>query len=236
MLQPRSYPTLIGKALVLEAEPFETLVDDDQPWVEGLFLVFTLGLAVGLARLLGGLLLTASLPPANALLEALLNSWQDVVARVSVTADTAALEATLRQVWAAFTLASGYDTGWPRLLTLIATPAGLVLQWLLAGLIVHLVARALGGVGTINQTLGATALSAAPNVLLLLTAIPFVSVSALLLNAWSLLLLYRAVEVTHDLPWSRAVQAALAPLALLLLLGLVVLIVAGLGLAIGGTI
>lgn len=38
MLQPKTYPELVGKALALEAEPFLTLAEDDNPWVEGLFL------------------------------------------------------------------------------------------------------------------------------------------------------------------------------------------------------
>ncbi len=46
MLQPKTYPELVGKALVLEAEPFLTLAEDDNPWVEGLFLVTCVGVLV----------------------------------------------------------------------------------------------------------------------------------------------------------------------------------------------
>ena len=73
MLQPRSYPELLGKALFLEAEPFVTMIDDDNPWVEGLFLIVTVGVLVGAAQFIGGVLLTFSLPPVAAL-EATINA------------------------------------------------------------------------------------------------------------------------------------------------------------------
>ena len=49
MLRPKAYPEMMGKALVFESEPFITMVEDDNPWVEGLFMVIVVGVAVGLA-------------------------------------------------------------------------------------------------------------------------------------------------------------------------------------------
>jgi len=221
MLQPKTYPEMIGKALVLEAEPFVTMVEDDNPWVEGLFLTVCLGFGIGLAHLIGGLLLTASLPPADAVQAALLQGWRQFNPSLGTGIDPLTLEARLRQIWALLTAFSGYSGGWFRLFTLVTTPCGLVIQWLLSGLIVFGAARALGGRGSLNQTLGATALMVAPHVLSFLTAIPFVSVSNLLLLAWSLLITYRAAEVTHELPWERAIWVALAPFVLLVLLAIV---------------
>jgi hypothetical protein len=218
MLRPRTYPELLGKALVLEAQPFEIMVDDDEPWLEGLVMIMTLGVLVGLARLVGGLLLTASLPPAPAVYQALVNGWQQFNARWALVADANEAEAMLRQVWTLLTVVVGYGGGWSRLLTLVVTPLGFLIQWAVVSLIVYAMARALGGNGTFNQTLGATALIVAPNALLLLTAIPFVTVSALLLNTWGTLILYRAVEVAHDLPWQRASLVAIAPVAITALL------------------
>jgi hypothetical protein len=51
-----------------------------------------------------------------------------------------------------------------------------------------------------------------------LTLVPFVSVSGLLLGVWALLIAYRAVEVTHDLSWQRSALATLAAPALLAVL------------------
>lgn len=227
MLRPHTYPELLGKALFLESEPFATLVDDDQPWVEGLFLVTTVGVLVGVAQWIGGLLLTASLPAADVVWQTILNGWQQFNATLQLSDNPAAAEANLRQVWWLFTFSSGYGSGWARLLTLLITPLGLVAIWLVAASVVYLVAYALGGTGDFNQTLGATALMVAPQLLALLEIIPFVAVSQLLLLTWSVLILYRAVEVAHNnLPWQRAVVVAVAPVVVMaLLLGITGLVV-----------
>jgi hypothetical protein len=236
MLRPRTYPELLGKALMLEAQPFEIMVDDDEPWLEGLVMIITLGVLVGVARLVGGLLLTASLPPAPAVYQALVNGWQQFNARWSLVADANAVEEMLRQAWTLFTIIVGYGGAWSRLLTLLVTPLGFLMQWAVVSLIVYAMARALGGNGTFNQTLGATALIVAPNALLLLTAIPFVTVSALLLNTWGMLILYRAVEVAHDLPWQRASLVAIAPVAITALLLFALVGLAAVRFTIGGAV
>jgi hypothetical protein len=234
MLQPRTYPELLGKALVLEAQPFEALTDDDEPWAEGFFLVLLVGLVVGLAQLIGGMLRNASLPPANVVLETIINGWQQFHARLALPNDVAAIEASIRQGWSVWTQSNGYDSGWAQLLVLITTPLGLVAGWLVVALVVFAAARTLGGTGTLSQTLGATALMVAPQGLLLLQVLPFVSISWLLLLVWSLLILYRAAEVAHDLPWVRAVWVALAPAVLLLGLALVGLLLFGLVIGLRG--
>jgi hypothetical protein len=235
MLQPKSYPELMGKALVLEADPFVTLVDDDNPWVEGLFLVFCVGVALGIAHLLGGLLLTASLPPAEALRETMLQGWHDLAALLApASAGSAQLDASFRQVWNWGATFAGLQGGWARLLIATLPLVGLLLEWLVYGLASHLAARALGGTGKLNQTLGATALIAAPHLLGLLTVAPFVSVSPLLLTAWTLLITYRAVQVSHDLPWPRAVVAALAAPVVVLLLSFGFALLIGVAAAWGG--
>lgn len=236
MLQPKTYPELIGKALVLEAEPFVTLVEDDNPWVEGLFLTASLGFVIGVAHLIGSLLMTASLPSVAAVQAALLQAWRQFSPNWGAGVDLTAVEGRIRQVSSTVMALNGYGGGWFHLFTLVTTPFALVLQWLMVGLIVFGMARALGGRGTLNQTLGATALMVAPHALSLLTVIPFVSVGNLLLTTWSLLIVYRAAEVTHELPWQRAIWVALAPLGFMLLLAIVAsfLIGAGIGIFLGG--
>ncbi len=212
MLQPKIYPELAGRALVLDADPFIVMVEDDSPWAEGLFFIVCIGVAVGVAQIIGSLLLTATLPPPNAMLEALLQGWRQL--GITPTGDPAQFEESIRQTWGLATVSMGYGSGWARLFALVTTPFSLIVQWLVYGLIGHAVARGFGGTGSVNQTLGATALMAAPRVLLLLTAVPFVSVSGLLLTTWALLIVYRALEVAHDLSWPRAAVAAAAPLVL----------------------
>lgn len=219
MLQPKSYPELVGKALVLEAEPFLTMAEDDNPWVEGLFLVTCVGVLLGGAHLIGGLLWTASLPPADAVREALLPSVQQLFARIGLSSDPFQVEATFRQFWQWGAGFFGYQGGFARFFFALLEPVWLVLQWFFLSLVTFGAARLLGGTGTLVQTLGTSALAAAPYVLGFLTIIPFVSVNGLLLAVWSLLITYRAVEIVHDLSWQRATLAVLiAPLFLVALL------------------
>jgi hypothetical protein len=127
----------------------------------------------------------------------------------------------------------GYQGGLARIFFALLEPLWILVQWLVLAVIAHGAARLLGGSGTLVQTLGTTALSVAPSLLGLLTTIPFVSVSALLLGVWSLLIVYRAIEITHDLEWQRAALAALAAPVAVLLLGFVGTTITTLVLAMG---
>lgn len=230
MLQPRTYPALVSKALVLDAEPFIILTDDDDPWVEGLFLTICVGFLVGIARTIGQWGATAALPPTEAMLAAFLQGWRQFSTSAPDSYNPAFLEAILREAWSISVFWNGYSGGWLRLLTVVTTPTWLLAQWLLAAVIVYLVARFLGGVGSLNQTLGVTALMVAPQGLRCLEIVPFAAVSQLLLSVWALLIIYRAVEVAHDLPWQRAAIVALAPWLCLLAFALLGSILLGVGL------
>ena len=235
MLQPRTYPELVGKALVLEADPFLTMIEDNNPWVEGLFLVTSVGLLVGAAHLSGGLLTTAILPESAAMREAFMQAAGQLLSRVAPASDLSALEDAMRSGWNWLASYAGYQGGLARLFFALWPPLAFILQWLLVGIVGHVAARILGGEGTLVQTLGATALAVAPQILGVLTIIPFVSVSGLLLSVWGLLIAYRAVAISHELPWQRAALAVLV--VPLLLLGLALAGVALVGVvAWGGTL
>lgn len=218
MIQPQNYPRLIGQALVLEPEPFVEMVDDDNPWVEGLFLCACIGVLTAVAQVLGGLLLTGSLPPAEVVLNTLLQALRQLVANAETLLE---VERTLGEIWSLLSMSSGYGSGWLRLLTLVVTPFGLIAQWLLFGITGHLIARAVGGQGSLGQTLGAMALSNGPRLLYILTIIPFVSIGGILIHVWGILIAYRGMEVAHELPPTRAALAVVGPW-LLVLVSLVV--------------
>ncbi len=219
MLQPQNYPRFIGKALLLEPDPFVEMVDDDNPWIEGLFLCACIGVLVAVAQLVGSLLLTASLPPSEALL---------TLRQGTFNGETLLeIERTLRSVWPLLLAYSGYDSVLFRLLTLATTPLGLIGQWLLFGLSSHLLARAAGGQGSLGQTLGAVALSNAPRLLYLLTFIPFVSVASVLIHVWGVLIAYRGLEVAHELPSGRAALVSVGSWLLLLLVSSIAAIAFG---------
>lgn len=230
MLQPKTYPEMVGKALVLDADPFLTMVEDDNPWVEGLFLVTCVGVLVAVADVVGGLLLTASMPPLTALRE----TMQRGIEAFLPWAGLGALDAPLAAMWSWGVGVSGLGGGWARLFFALWVPVFLVVQWLFLGASTHVAARALGGNGTLVQTLGTTALAVGPQILGVLKIVPFVSVSGLLLTVWALLIAYRAVAITHDLPWRRAALATLAVPALLLVLALGMAALLGAWMTVGG--
>lgn len=235
MLQPKTYPELVGKALVLEAEPFLTMSEDDNPWIEGLFLVTCVGILLGGAHLIGGLLWTASLPPSAAVREALLPSVQQVAAQMGMS-DAVQIESAFRQFWGWGAGFFGYQGGFARFFYALLEPIWLVLQWLFLAVATHGAARLLGGKGSLVQTLGTTALAAAPYALGLLTIFPFVAVNSLLLGFWSMLITYRAIEITHDLSWQRSMLAVLAIPVILFFILLLVGAILGIILSIGGAL
>ncbi|MCB0045533.1 MAG: YIP1 family protein [Caldilineaceae bacterium] len=230
MLQPRTYPELLGKALMLDADPHVVLQDDDQPWVEGLVITVLVGALAGLAQLIGGWLLNLTMPPAALTLSALLDS----IGATLGPAVQAESEPAVRLLWGWVGLITGYGGGWGRLLIVAGMPLLLVVQWAFFGFIGYGVASYLGGKGSLSQTLGAVGLMVAPQVLLFFRIIPFVSVSGLLLAVWSLLIAYRAIEVVHELPWRKAVISTLTLPVILGLAGLAAYLVNAAILYVGG--
>jgi hypothetical protein len=221
MLQPENYPRMLGQALVFEPDPFVEMADDNNPWVEGLFFTAVIGFVVAIAQIIGGILLTAVLPNPTALLEAFVQMLRQMQTAGLPAPQMQALEVSVRQWWPLLTAFYSYGTGWARLLLLLIVPILLIGQWLLYGVISHVTARALGGSGSLSQTLGVTALAAAPRVLMLVTVFPFATVSALLLQVWGVLIAYRGLEIAHDLDVRRAAIAALVPVLLFALLALI---------------
>jgi hypothetical protein len=99
---------------------------------------------------------------------------------------------------------------------IVLAPLSLILSWLIFGLFAHLFARLLRGSANLGQTLGATSLAAAPQLLALLTALPFVVVAGI--ATWTFLCRYMAIRVTHELSWARAVWSVTLPIIALLIL------------------
>ena len=231
MLQPQNYPQFIGKALLLEPDPFVEMVDDDNPWIEGLFLCACIGVLVAIAQLIGSLLLSASLPPSDALLNTVLQTLRQGTSSGETLFE---IERTLRDGWPLLLAFSGYDSVGFRLLSLATTPLGLIGHWLLFGFVSHLLARAAGGQGTLAQTLGALALSNASRLLYLFTVIPFVSVAAVLIHVWGILIAFRGLEVAHELPPRPAALVAVGAYLLLLLVSAAVAVAYGALLLIAG--
>lgn len=221
MLQPQNYPKMIGQALVFEPDPAVVMVDDDNPWIEGLSFAVAIGFVVAIAQVIGGFLLTASLPNPAATLETILQAVEQSRPSGITPTEWLAFENSVRQWWPWFSMLYSYGNGWSRLLMLVTTPLAFIVQWSFYGFLCHLMAKALGGTGAIGQTMGVTALGLAPQILLIASGVPFVSVGGALLHVWGVLIAYRGIEVAHGFGTRKAATTALVPVFVFLLLALV---------------
>lgn len=231
MLQPRSYPAFVAKALVLENEPFEAMVDDDNPWIEGFALVAVVGLLAGTAAAIGSFLTALTLPAPESLYVTLLQGGRQVA---SVSAlSPAEVERIIAEIWAAVTLVTGYAGGWSHLLPILSVPTLAILWWLFFAALAFGVGRSLGSRASINATFGAAALIVAPLILLVFNIVPFAGPNPALLCIWSLLIGYRAIQVSQELAWRKAAIATVIVYAIGFLVVLALIVAFGIGYAVG---
>ena len=215
---------LVLRALFLDSDAYAELRDDHNPFLEGLFLLTIIGALTALLALIGQLLAWASTPSLAAI------------------KDTVFRDLQLMPWWAQMSPLPGfaeqfrqwYDRGWQVLPALFGAPnpggaaanillwpLGILLSWLVYGLLAHLFARILGGGGRLNQTLGVSALAFTPLLLRGLDFIPFLVIGSVM-NTWQLICRYKALRVTHRLTWGRAFWATLLPFVVYLLFWLIV--------------
>lgn len=211
---------LVLRALFLDADAYEDLRDDDNPFVEGLFLVALLGVGTALLNLIGQALHWASVPRVADIEAVVLRGLQQQSWWPSIANNPAALQS--------FT--ENWDLGWRNVPPLFGAPdlAGAalniviwpftgVLSWLIFGALAYGFGRLLGGRGTLNQMLGTTALALTPWLFNGLQVIPFVVIGGAI-STWQLLLRYKAVRTAHGLSWGRSLAATLLPYLVYLLL------------------
>jgi hypothetical protein len=221
----RHFASLLGRALMLEPDPYHELKEHRNPFVEGLFLVVTVGLVVAIASIIGTCLAWASTPNLASIKQIV---YQNLVAAPWYLQLDQDMGTEFVQQFKRF-----YDLGWQyipaisgapnpvnSLVNILLMPLGLIIYWLIYGVVAHLMARLLGGRGTMAQTFGCTALAVAPQLLNLATIVPFVVVGGVV-GTWTLLCQYRGLKEAHALPWGRAFLATVLPL---LILALVVIV------------
>lgn len=224
---------LVLRALGLDGEAYDRLRDDDNPFVEGLFLIVLIGVVTALLNLIGQALAWAGTPSMSAVKELI---WQTfpTMSWWSQMAGNAEFMAQFKQ-W--------YDLGWqvfPRLfgapdptaaaLNILFWPLGMLVGWLIYGTLAHIFARLLGGVGSYGQTLGTLALAYAPLLVNGLGFIPYFAAGAAL-NTWQLICRYKAIRSAGQLSWGRAFWATVLPFAVYLIFWAAVGIVVALGIA-----
>jgi hypothetical protein len=206
------------QALLLREEAYERMRATASPVVKGLVFILVLGVAVALLGFFGDVLEWATTPDPLAIKDAIREYlpkmyWWEM-------AEGASPEfAQEFDFW--------YDRGWdiglamaPNLAKgvagIILTPLGLVVRWLLYGLLAYVFARWLGGTADLSETLGVLALAAAPQALRAVTLLPYVGVDNLV-AIWGVLCAYLGLKTAHKLPWHRAAWATLLPFLLALL-------------------
>lgn len=220
---------LLWDALFLQRDAYAHMRDDDNPFVEGLFILVLLGVLLAVAGIIGTTLEWASSPNLNAVREVVLKNLQ-TMEWYRFLQQSPGGESSFLQIWNGIwnAFASAAPSPLRALTGIITKPLALIVWWLVFGLLSYVLARVFGGKGTLNQTLGATALAASPQLVTLLTVLPFVAIAGL--GTWTLLCSYMALRTVHDLSWPRAVLAALLPPVIV---GLVVGLIIGAVLAVG---
>ncbi len=102
------------------------------------------------------------------------------------------------------------------LLNLVIVPIRQVALWLIYGVVAHMVARIVGGRGSLAQTLGCTALASGVSLLGVIQIVPFAQVSGVFLL--TMIANYLAIREAHELTPRQAFWATIfGPLLLLLL-------------------
>jgi hypothetical protein len=230
-----NFADLVAGGLFLRPRAYEDMRQVRNPFLQGLLIVAVIGLIVALAALVGTLLEWAASPDMAAV--------QDTVYAGLTRMPWYRQQLGLMPGFAA-EFKRWYDLGWTfarsvfapnpgsAAANIILAPLGLVVGWLVYGLLAHLFARLLRGEAQLGQTLGCTALAVAPYLLKVAEVLPFLAVGGVV-GTWTLISRYLALKQAHRLTWGRAFWATVLPL---LVLGLLGVILAGLGVAVFGTL
>ena len=202
-------------ALLFKEDAYEEMRAAASPVVKGLILIIVVGIIIALFGLVGTALEIASTPDPGeirVIVErnlAQMPFWDEIERE-----DPGALR-RFQQI---------FDTVWQIVETMtpsiggaalgiIGVPLALVIRWLIYGLLAYVFARWLGGTGSLSETLGVLALAVAPQVLNVLTLLPFVQMGNVV-SVWGVLCAYFGLKVAHKLSWGRTVWATLLPFLL----------------------
>jgi hypothetical protein len=224
----RDYLRLGVRGLLLEPGVYRQQRDAPDTLRQGLMLVLLVGVLVGVATTLGHVGEWLVSPPQAMVQRTVYEGLTEMPWYQNVSFIVPDFEETFKQqfdiVFGIMTLLD--DRGGSLTMALVngvATPLLYLVTWLVYGLVAHVGARGLGGKGTLQQTLGCTALAAGANLLALVQVVPFAQAGGVLIVA--LLANYLALREAHTLtPWRAFWAAMLGPLLLVVLVVLVVLV------------
>ncbi len=223
-------------ALTLRDEVYREMRDAPDAVEQGVMLIVTVGVIAALAGVVGTALQSVTVPDVAAIQQTVADGildmpWAEDLSPRELDEAHEGIRASMAQ---SQIIASMFAPNPVLALTGIVTkPVGMVVWWLIYGVLAFACARLLGGRGTLGQTYGTTALAASPQLVGVFHVMPYVSTAGL--GMWALICSYLALKHTHELSPGRTFWATLLPLLVpLLLIFLAVLGVFILGLVIGG--
>ena len=219
---------LVLRALFLDSDAYDALRDDDNPFIEGAFLIVLIGAVTALLSFIGQLLMWASSPNLDEIKRVVLQGLQQMTWWPLVAANPESIAQFQRiwdGIWSAAPVLFGAPNPTTALLNVVAWPVQGLLSWFIYGTLAHLFGRLLHGQGTYRETLGTMALSATPLLLRGLGFIPFLVLGSVL-STWQLLCRYRAVRSAQRLGVARAVWATILPFAVYLVLWILLVLFA----------
>jgi hypothetical protein len=215
------YLQLGWDALLLRRDAYERMRGAANPVVKGLILIVAVGVVIALLGFVGDVLEWATVPDLMQMKDVVLRNLQDMPWWDMASRDPQ-FQQTFTQVydfgWGIAEMVARPNVGWAAV-SIILTPLGLLVRWLLYGLLAYLFARLLGGSGDFSETLGVLALAVAPQALNVLGLFPYVDLGGVV-AIWGLLCAYIGLKTAHDLPWQRAAWATLLPFILVLVIAL----------------
>lgn len=226
---------LFNGALTLNQDLMRGLRESPDAVTRGFLLVLFVGLLVGAANGVSGLIQGATPERTVAVLRAEFDRQVDRLVLTSNDATTQELTRIVNENEEPFfqlieDLLS-LPTPLPRpagmafrlLASIVSTPLSYLAGMLLAVVVAHIAARQLGGQGTIQQMVGLGALSVAPHALDALAFIPGLGPTlGFVAWVWGLVVLIVATSVAHRLDSLRSAMAVLLYPLLLALLGILV--------------
>jgi hypothetical protein len=213
-------------ALLFKESAYEEMSTTDNPVVKGLIWIIVVGVVIALCGLIGTGLELASMPDLGEIKDTVffyvqqMPFWDEIL--LEDPGALAQFEEWYQRGWDIFPRLFGAPDLGSAGLGIVFVPLGLVVRWLVYGLLAYLFARWLGGTGDLSETLGVLALAVAPQALNVFNLIPYVNLGNLV-SVWGILVAYMGLKTAHKLSWGRAVWATLLPfllvVAVLILMG-----------------
>jgi hypothetical protein len=204
-------------ALLLKKDAYEKMGSGENPVGKGFLLILVVGVAIALLGLVGSVLEWATTPDLNEMQGTIYSyltqmPWWDLAAEASPEFE----QIFDRWYNLSWNIAKAFSpTVGSAALGILLTPVGLIIRWLIYGLLAYLFARWLGGSADFSQTLGVLALAVAPQALQALTLLPYVEPGNVV-SIWGILCAYVGLKTVHNLSWGRALWATILPFILAL--------------------